>query len=227
MSRVRLLLAAVAVLALAVQPLSAMEPEPQPEFRTERVYFKCNGDTKVANVNAVAEGNIVGWNTTAPATSFTAGGGCGTADTFLMGSADHNVLYDAPFAGAFKGNLDSLTVHAHSIQAGFPRVSQEFEILAHLQIDGKDVLARTTEVTAAAIQSSTGASALLEFTIDDIGFVDSLTGPGTKNHQVQLTLYTRFIDDENNWVFDATEVDSGITFNPEAPADVVLFSQAP
>jgi hypothetical protein len=194
------------------------------ELREERVYFHCNGETKVANVHAVADGRIVGWSTQAPTQSFTEGAGCGTADTALEGAADHNALYDAPFAGFFRGDLDSLTVHAHSIAVGSLRLQERFQVRLLLQINGRTIIDRETFVEGEAIVSDTGISSLLEFTVTDIGLIDEERP--NRNHHVQLTLMTYYTDDVNAWVFDATEVDSGITFNPSEPAAVTLPSQA-
>jgi hypothetical protein len=219
--RFRPLLAALAVTALAVGPATAEEIE-DPVLVEERVYFHCNGESKVANVHALADSQIVGWSTSAPTASFTEGAGCGTADTFLTGSADHNVLYDAPFAGTFRGNLDSLTVHAHSLLPIDANRTGEFKVAVLLQIGGKTIIDRETVVTAEAIASDTGASHLFEFTVTDIGFIEP--GTSARNRQVQLTLMSTGRD-VNSWVFDASEVDSGITFNPAEPAAVVVPSK--
>jgi hypothetical protein len=223
--RARALLAALAVAALTVGPVAAEEPEePEaPVIEEQRVYFHCNGDTKVANVHATLDSAIVGWSTEAPTASFTEGAGCGTVDTALTGSADHNPLYDAPFEGSFRGNLDSLTVHAHSLAPINANLADEFEVFVLLQVGGRTLVSRNTMVKADAIASATGLSSLFEFTVSDIGMVEP--GVSTRSRQVQLTLMTRYLDDNNNWVFDTTEVDSGITFNPSEPAAVSLPSQ--
>jgi hypothetical protein len=237
MKRARPLLAAIAILALAIAPVAAAETEEveeveeveeieeieEIELTEERVYFHCNGDTKVANVHAVADETIVGWSTTAPTASFTEGAGCGTADTGLTGAADHNPLYDAPFAGTFRGHIDSLTVHAHSLLPVTANLLDEFHVNVLLQINGRTIIDRETVVTAEAIESETGLSSLFEFTVTDIGLIDEERP--TRLYSVQLTLMTHYLDDNNNWVFDATEVDSGITFNPTEQAAVALPAQ--
>jgi hypothetical protein len=230
MTSARALLAAIAVIALAITPVAAAEDThtdsdevdatDEIELREERVYFHCNGDTKVSNVHAVADEAIVGWSTEAPAASFTEGAGCGTADTTLTGATDHNALYDAPFAGTFRGHLDSVTVHAHSLLPVGANLLDEFNVNVLLQINGRTIIDRDTVVTADAIESETGLSSLFEFTVTDIGFIDEERP--NRNNMVQLTLMTHYLDDYNSWVFDATEVDSGITFNPTELSAVVL-----
>jgi hypothetical protein len=214
--RARALLLVLALAALAVAPATAEEVE----LREERVYFHCNGETKVSNLHATLDGAIVGWDTNAPTQSFTQGAGCGTADTTFTGTADHNPLYDAPFAGVFKGELDSLTIHAHSIPVGSNRRSSTFGVNVLLQVNGKTLVNRDLLIREPATVSSTGLSHLLEVTVTDIGLVGEQFR--NRNHRVELTLMTYYTDHVNAWVFDATEVDSGITFNPAEATGFVI-----
>jgi hypothetical protein len=193
------------VLALA-QPSGAQE-EWVPVFNTERTYVHCGADKVTANEHATYT-----WNTTAPAASFTANGGCGSLDSnFLDGDG-------VTFTGKHTGNLKQLTVHAWMIDCCLTRagVFTEIWVDASVQIDGSDVVfTQTLEVPP--IPSETGTSRLFEFSVTGINL---LTEADYKEHDVSVSLETASISDGDKvgWVLDATEVQTGVTFSPTALA---------
>lgn len=195
---------------------STADPLDLAELHTVRTYFHCADDIKVANVSAVANATEVSWDTTAPTTSFQQGGGCGHADTNLTGTADHNALYDAPFHGSYDGAIDSITFTVDAIDVGFSRVAGSIPFRLHLQIDGRDVVARDDSVIYdfQSTPSSTGLTDRITFTVTNIGLIYE---KDDKPHDIRATLYSHYLDGQNQWVFDATEIDGGLTFNPEKP----------
>lgn len=233
MPRLRLFVAfAVLIASFAAMPAQGGElPEncrnletdpdlPERIICTERTYFHC-GQHKVANLDNLNSATT--WDKTAPTKSVQDGAGCGALDTFLTGSADHNPIYDAPFAGVYEGRIDAITLHAHVIDAGLARATNDFRFRMHLEIDGETIVPRTAPVLKVTpVASGSGASREIVVSVTDIG----LTGlEDDGEHDVKVTLYSPFVDTNtaNGWVWDTTEVPSGILFNPltTAPAKYV------
>ena len=196
----RMALAVPAVIALAV-PASGQTYVPV--FNTERTYVHCGADKATVNEHVTYN-----WNTTAPTTSFTANGGCGSLDSnFLAGDG-------VTFTGKHTGNLKQLTVHAWVIDCCLTRAGVFTEVYTDLsvEIDGVEVVP-TTEAHLVPIPSSTGLSRLLEFSVTGIPL---LAQADYKEHDVKVNLETSSITDGDKvaWVLDASEVQSGVTFSP-------------
>jgi hypothetical protein len=189
------------VLALA-HPAGAVDPY-VPVFNKERVYVHCTGTKATANQHV-----DYAWNTTAPTTSFTANGGCGSLDSDKIDGDG------VTWTGKHTGNLDRLTVHAWVIDAGPVRAGVYPDIYAdvNVSIDGNDVVS-AVEAHIVPIPSSTGISRLLEFSVTKIGLVNQAD---YKEHDISVSLESSsYLDgDQIAWVLDATEVDSGATFSP-------------
>ena len=94
MRRLHLVVAAVSAVVLLAMPAQA---ELSTNLVKQQVYFTCTASEKVNNLDGAA-----GWSSTAPTGSYTAGEGCGQADSGLEAGADH----DAEFAGTFTGKYD-------------------------------------------------------------------------------------------------------------------------
>lgn len=211
-SPVRIGILLLAAIALAV-PAGATEAATA-VLTQQRTYVHCGADK--ASVN---KASTFQWNTTAPTTSFTTGGGCGQLDT------DKTEGDDTTFTGTFTGNLDTLTAKAWVIDAGPVRAAaasgyEEIYTNVSLVIDGVDYVA--AELKLVPKPSSTGLARLLEFSVTGINLLDPVTQAGT--HQVSLKLGSAsYLDgDQVIWVLDATEVDSGIDFNPATLSNVVV-----
>jgi hypothetical protein len=141
------------VLSLAL-PAGAVA-EVTPTLRTERVYFHCNGDTKVANVNYADSDILPGWDTNAPTQSVQDGAGCGWADPSATRSSQAgNSYHDGAWRGEFVGN---------------PALTD------------------------------------LPFVTED--------GDGSRKHRIVLNVAAAS-EPLMAWVYDTTEVDSGMVFNP-------------
>lgn len=229
------LTAALAMGAVAMDT----EDEYVPVTPNERVYAHCGDTQKVSNVEG---GTPFAMDTTPPAASFTAGAGCGTAD-LVLSPVEEQAGEFLELTGTYTGNLDSLTVELHMIDAGIVRVHQTTgglpepgepvpntnfdEIYANteLVIDGA-AGGFIGEATYPAERSETGASVRLRMTVTDIGLLgEDEAGEHTVTLKVKTADYQN--GDSGGWVLDATEVPTGIEFNPAeedwAPYQVSSF----
>jgi hypothetical protein len=196
-----------------------------PTFRNERVYFHCAGPSKVENAN---NGAPSPWNTTAPAGSYQAGNGCGWLDP----GATSGASADAGYSGTFTGNLKSLTIEAHNLLLSQVDANNIRRITVTLSVDGTELMAADTFVDMSPELSSTGLTEKFLISITGLGctknvldangnvinvITDGLAtedADGTTVHQIRLTLDSSYTDRGGAWVQDATEIASGITFNP-------------
>ena len=214
-------LLALALVLIAVVPASA-EDLWEPNLVTEQVWFSC-GAQKVEN----AEDNAATWDTVAPTASVTTGAGCGTVDTPLMQAAPRNI-YDATWQGYFTGNLDTLNVELHNIYVGPGRATGDLTTTVRLFVDGEPLFEELgKEVTLKAVRSTTGLSEMVKFSFTNLGYVSPadntehdialvLHGGATQNRGPTVT------DTASGWVWDTTEVPSGMTFNPPALNEFVI-----
>ena len=222
--------AALAAVLIAASPASAVHGPTGTEFTpnvpTERVYFHCEGAAKLHNVLVDAS---VPWNTTAPTQSVQQGAGCGSLDNGLWGNNQVS-SQDSHFQGAFVGNIDSITVEAHNIYAGPARQGGTFTVNVRLAVAGEALLGATGKnVTVTPVKSSTGASEMIKFTITNLNLMNEAND---MEHDVLLTLHGGgFVanaqvfpvhDTQNVWVYDTTEVPSGLIFNPATPEAVTI-----
>ncbi len=229
--------------ALAVGTVAATDGLESSLTTPERVYAHCGDTQKVSNVEG---GTPFAADTTPPAASFTAGGGCGTADVVLS-PVENEAGEFLEFTATHTGELDALTLELHMIDAGIVRVSETAptgelpdpgdpvpglafdEIYAETTVfvttaDG-DVRGFSGEARFPSERSDTGISTRLRMTITDIGLVGDLAGEQTVTVRVKTADY--YNGDSGGWVLDATEVPTGITFNPAvedwAPYQVASF----
>ena len=220
------------VLALGAVPATASEV-PVPTLRTETVYFHCEGTAKLANANQAQAGTLPSWNTTAPAQSVQQGAGCGWADPSALRSPQAgNSANDGAWRGTFTGNLETLTVRLHSISAGPGRTGAAQTFNVTLFVDGESMFgiasdgrAARAAVTLVPVVSSTQASSLYEFSIKDLPFKLE-DADGTTTRQIILNVAAAS-EPLMGWVYDTTEVPSGMTFNPATLAPVQVAAVPP
>ena len=224
------LLAALVAGLMTVSPASALHGPTGVDFtpndRLERVYFHCEG---AAKLHSSVQDASIPWNTTAPTQSVQAGAGCGTLDNGLWGNNQVSVQ-DSHFQGSFAGNIDKITVEAHNIYLGPGRQSGSFTVNVRLAIDGEPILgAAGKNVTVTPVRSSTGASEMIKFTIKGLNLMNEANDI---EHDVLMTLNGgAFVasavvfpvhDSQSIWVYDTTEVPSGLTFNPLTTETVTI-----
>lgn len=197
----------------------------EPNLRYERVYFHCGNTTKVH----LTTSGPIGWDTTAPTQSVAQGAGCGSFDNSVQGNNQVSVQ-DSHFAGTYGGNIDNITVEAHNIYVGPARASGPITVNVRLRIDDVAVLgANGKDVTVTPVRSSTGASEMVRFTITNIGLLDEANDI---EHDIVMTLSGGAVlvpnganpvrDTQSGWVYDTTEVPSGLTFSPATVEPVTL-----
>jgi hypothetical protein len=218
-------LAFSAAVLLAVPALA--EPLPS-TTKAQQVFFHC-GATKVANVDAAQGATPPTWDTTAPTASVQAGAGCGWVDpSALRNTQAGNGAVDGSWQGTVTGNLGSLTAQLYSISAGPGRAGGPQSFNVSLTVDGRSMFGidpngssiGRARVTVTPVVSSTQVSALYEFTITGLPFVTE-EGDGVKKHDIVLNV-AAFSEQLMGWVFDTTEVPSGIAFNPATPSKTVV-----
>jgi hypothetical protein len=190
------------------------------------------------------------WNTTPPSGSVTEGHGCGGADWGGTTNPAYDPVFTGTFKGNLRDmtvRLHQFVTHG----AGSPtpqtlRLYAEIDGKPLFPPGQLPEHGRTVAVTPVLVNS--GVTELYEFSITNIGYAREVRdangnvvdvqrggaakedGTGTMEHE--LTLYvglhgTAFAQDPTGhkaamWVWDTTEVASGITFNPPllAPAKV-------
>jgi len=223
MHKVRVI-AAAAFLVMAIGGSASATHTPPgepfvPEYVETETFLHCNG-TKLGNASATLNGDRVAFDTTKPTASFTTGAGCGTLDTFLGGTANHNPIYDFPIRGTFTGNINNITIRFWAIELAGSRALNEWTVDLHVQIDGMDILARPTVAHAPITEDATDPARLYEVTVTNVGL--SSESDHTMEHEIEITAYSKFIDGSgiNMWVYDASEVDSGLVINDSTPAPV-------
>lgn len=242
--------AVVAVLALVASlialPAHATHGTAHPTFRTEHAWFHCTGDTKLYNANWLmnlgAESVYMPWDTTPPAASATTGAGCGSYD---LGGVT-NPVYDPVFRGYFNGNLRDLTIRLHHLLLSNTRRGQPVSLTVQAAIDGVNLFPGDGKsVTVTPTPANMGVTEAFEVSITNIGFANDVLdaagnvvgvetggaayedGDGDDEHEltvfVGLTEYPR----PGLWVWDTTEVPSGITFNPLSLAPAQITADPP
>jgi len=240
-TRISIAIAAVLVVALAM-PAGATHPggNVHPTFRTENVFFLCSG--KVQNQAT----GVTGWGTDAPSQSATTGAGCVATDPNLVAAAGtgQENIYDAVFSGFFTGNLRDLTVKLNSLVAGH---GGPVSLRVRLAIDGEQLFTLSTDaktVSVTPIPGSNAAIQKIEFSIRNLGFAKYINdadgnlaevqtgglgkedGDGTMEHQVVISVDVTGTD-QGLWAMGASEVPSGITFNPATLASAKITSPLP
>jgi hypothetical protein len=199
----------VGLAALVPTPGGAAEPIP-----TASVYAHC-GATKVG------QGSLATytWNATKPTASVTTGAGCGQLDS------DKTAGDGIQLTGTYTGLLDKLTVRFWVIDAGPVRAGAygEWFIDTAIDVDG-GAAGGSGEVHVTPVESSTGASRLVEISVTGIGLTDPKNADHTKLHNIAINLESAsYLDgDQIAWVLDTSEVDSGVVFSPASLAPAVL-----
>lgn len=242
----RSLIGLVAVMAIA-SPALASHGGIHPTFRSERVYFHCNGATKVQNVNWFL-GTDTSWDTTPPAQSLQQGGGCGHADGAFYGTSP-NTPYDAVFVGTFTGNISSMTLELHNLLLSRARAGATYDIGLRVSIDGEHLFGTGTtqgrRITMTPVLGNSGLTEMMRFSVGAIGcarevkdaegrVINVITdgvatedGNGQMEHEIVVTVDQWFLDRFAAWVWDANEVPSGITFNASTLATPTVQPDIP
>ena len=194
------------------------------------------------------------WNTTAPGGSVQTGAGCGSVD---WGGTSNNVydpVFRGEFTGNLSSITVRIhqLVTGNARQSGTEtlRLIGDIDGAPIFPAGAQPANGRTVTVTPVRVNS--GATDLYEFTITNLGFyeegVDGAGNPysrsggmatelgdGTTVHTLTLGIGlhgTAFGQDAAGhkataFVWDTTEVPSGMTFNPATPAAVTVAADLP
>ncbi|HEV3473756.1 MAG TPA: hypothetical protein VG602_00060 [Actinomycetota bacterium] len=245
--RTRLALVSVGLVLTLASSASATHGGIHPTFRSETVYFHCTGPTKVSNLNNINAQGVgmdtpTGWDTNAPTQSVQQGAGCGAID---LGAVRNAGLVDGYFKGKFTGNLRDLTLRVHNLLLSRARNTPTLGVkISALEIDG-NLVVDNQAVQVTPVLSSTGASELVELSVTGLGsateikdangnVIDVQTtglatedGDGTTPHEITIYLDTDPNQQQSAWVWDTTEVPSGIVFNPPTLAAAQIAATPP
>jgi hypothetical protein len=169
-------------------------------------------DTKVGNLAGFGQGAFPSWNTTKPTASATtgAGGGYATNSIFHQAVGAQDPRGSAVFQGTYTGVLDNLAVSLYAFVA--PVFSNELNV--ELTIDGEPIHAGSAEMAATPGENQI---VLLKFVFTNVYKVlEGLQkqGDALTTHQVELAVNGVYIiNDPAVFVYDTSEVPSGISFN--------------
>lgn len=236
----------LAVLAIA-RPAVATHGGVHPTFRQEDVFFHCNTPSKLQNVNWFSSGPVR-WDANAPTQSVQGGAGCGAVEpgAYRNDAPSPNNPWDPVFEGTFTGNLRSMTVRLHNLVLSQARTAPTFTVRVRLLIDGQELLTTTgRNAIVTPVKSSTAASELFEFSIRNLGIANEVLdaegnvvdvetgglaieeGDGEIERTVTLIVDSLTATQASAWVWDTTEVPSGITFNPATLAAAKVTADLP
>jgi hypothetical protein len=233
MRRLVLLLAILSLLAVPavadepIEDLAEEDAEEGVELRTEEAFFLCEGETPVQDVDDL-EGRPATWGPDAPTQSVAEGAGCGSADSPFMQQTEGN-LYDASWQGTYIGAIDSLTLHLHNIYVGPARLGDDFQLKVRLFVNGRALGGEDgLDVAVTPVRSETGASELIEVTVEGIGLTSETDE--TRRQRIGIVVHggtprvtgPTVTDTTSAWVWGTTEVPAGLTFNPTEPAEAVI-----
>ncbi|MGH2711525.1 MAG: hypothetical protein ACRDH9_10030 [Actinomycetota bacterium] len=216
------LLLAAGVIAGVSGPASALHGLSGKDFvpytPEEHVYFHCEGATKIQNVEL---DGAIPWSTVSPSQSIQAGGGCASVDNGIFGN-NQTSYQDSHFEGSYGGNIDAITVDAYYGPIGVyvDAVPDDFSLNVRLAIDGVPILGvNGRDVTVHTVPG--GNFEHVRFTITGINLMNEANDT---MHDVLLTLsggtevadavLWPVRDTQTLWLYDATDLASGLVFNP-------------
>lgn len=143
----------------------------------------------------------------APDRSVTEGAGCGTVDEPVFGSTSMApAAYEYSATGYFTGNVDTATFELHFLGPGAGQLDEAIFLDTRVTIDGRSVFGDTMNESVAGdviasptrirlepevVQSDTGASVGMRFTVTGIGeFIEGTLSDPDAFHTVTFTVNT-------------------------------------
>jgi hypothetical protein len=240
MTRTRLIAAAcAAALALALPAAAEEDTAFEPDLDPQDRWFTCEGgETPEWTVNTLLDGVYATWNDVEPTGSVAGGEGCASLNPSLVRGVRPETPFDANWTGSFRGNIDELTIRMHNIVLGTAQNGAPVTLRVRMTVNGQSLFGTETVANASgdefqepavkeitmtpAPTGATGAPKLFEFTVTDIGLLSE--ADATRNHRITLTLETAATNAarQNFWAWGNTEAPSGLVFNPEERAEVVV-----
>lgn len=178
-------------------------------FRSERVYFSCDGgQPKIANAGR-ALGAIPGWTTRAPTSSVQNGTGCAYADSGAVRATD-----GPTWEGTFTGNLNAIVVDLHHV-APQVEVYSEIAMDITLTVDGEPFAFYPSPVEVRPDDGLFEVVQSLRFALTNLAVVDDPEGFGDVEHTYRFGIRAHYVDSGAAVaiLWGATEFPSGLTFN--------------
>jgi hypothetical protein len=190
-----------------------------PYTPVKHVYFHCEGATKIHNVEV---DGAIPWSLIRPVSNLSQGGGCGSLDNAAFGT-NQTSYQDSHFEGTYGGNIDAVTVDAYFGPVGVALGSSSpgFSLNVRLAIDGVPILGLNGRDVNVQMTDGPSTGEHIKFTITGINLMDEANDTV---HEVLLTLSGGAFasnavlwdvrDMQTVWLYDATEFESGLIFNP-------------
>jgi len=200
------------------------EPDDDVEVCRQDVWFH-QADTKLGNLGATEESDFPSWDTTKPATSVSGGAGGGYIGHWVGDFAVEEYLAEttATFEGTFTGNLDNAAVTLYLFAPGYNAQDlPSYHLRTQLVVDGTQQYTSDFE-NGDLVNLSSGGTGVLRVDFAFVGLFD-LLGVSPGDHQIRLSVTPYFPGDEAMYVYDTSEVPSGIVFNLE-PAGLGAYTQ--
>jgi hypothetical protein len=196
--------AALAATLLLAAPAGAQAPEPLP---SPTFFFSCVNDTKVQNRE-----NALAWSETAPTTSYTAGGGCGSADPGPWSGRLAGTKVDGFFGGTYGGRIQAINIELHTLLLPRARVPADIGVSLQLRVDGEDILGGPRTFRMAGEPSESGLTDRYRLSITNLDIPE-----GAPDRPIEIQFSSQFLDYQHAWVWGATEVPGHVQMNPARP----------
>ncbi len=227
---VRLVIVALAVAGLLALPAGAQETAASTcvdsltnsLVLTEQATWIHQAQTKAGNLGAFGATAYPSWNTTKPAASVTTGAGggyLGNSASFLEPSVKEQT--GLTMQGAFSGCLDTMLFDLYVIRptnrtgTSGSLAENPLTAMVTLTIDGKEITSGLEVQTKQIVNPNGQATYLSRFAMTNLhaALVDFGVDPAAE-HTIKITVAPRYINTDNTiFVYDTSEVPSGITFN--------------
>lgn len=197
------------------------------------------------------------WDTSPPPGSVTDGEGCGALDVGGISQEFYDAVFEGTFVGNLRDltvRIYDFVLNADR-DAGTPlklRVYAEIDGKPIFPVGTPDTGYAGRPVTVVPSRTNADLTDLFEFSITNIGYANEIRDPagnlidvetggaaledgnGTMEHKIKLLLgLEEFAGSDpqttgtEHWVWDTTEVPSGITFNPPGLAEATVAADLP
>lgn len=185
--------------------------------------------TPAGNVEAVAAGQFPTWDTNPPAGSVTGGNGGGYAGNSVLDMvAPGDPSNAATFKGTYTGTLDNLAVSLYAWIPGRTVDGSDHTTHVIVELNGFPVLDRGD----LAVTTVAGGDSTLRIDLAIDGLAELIDAYGFDNgpeavHELTFKIGSwNYGFDEAIYLYDSTEVPSGIVFNldPASFADYTVIS---
>jgi hypothetical protein len=238
--RARQLIAPVAVLALLGAPAGAetddpcVDPETEELILEEQQVYIHQASTKAGNIAALGLDSFPTWSEDEPTQSVQEGAGAGyLANSFHFVTEANDELFGLTLEGEFSGCLDTMLVELYAFlptnRTGTAGDLEErpFNGIVTLDIDGSRVF-WPAEAEMETVPNPAGdVTYRIRFALTNLHTAMGFEGVERGgDHELRLNVNPRFINTNNAiFVYDTTEVPSGILFNGE-PDDTYTLMPA-